>query len=257
MLRLLSSSLMLLTGLNLPATPVQPVHHIRWWVHPDRRNIHGLHDILANPTAGLPKLNSNSHRSKSTLAYHEDLVVKSYHPRKFSDLLKNCLRPSRATLDYRKTLLLERCGLPVAEAVAYGKGAGRLNGSGFFVMRRFTDSRTMRDCFASGGRPTDARHCGQLIGRLHSNGLRHKDLKYHNVLINSRGERCLVDMEGIRLQVVPRAASLLKDLLQFYQNFQRAGSQPAQGVVTAFWQAYLRCHPPAMRRALIAARHAL
>jgi tRNA A-37 threonylcarbamoyl transferase component Bud32 len=257
MLHLLTTSLMLLTGLNLPATPVQTVRNIRWRVHPDRRSTQGLQNILANPTAGHPKKDPNRRPSKSTLAFHEELVVKSYHPRKFSDLIKNCLRPPRATLDYRKTLLLEHYGLPVAKAVAYGNETNRINGTGFLVMRRFTDSRTMHDCFASGGRPADAHHCGQIIGRLHSHGLRHKDLKYHNLLINSCGERCLVDMEGIRLQILPHTAGLMKDLLHFYRNFQRAGAQPAPGVAAAFWRAYLRCHPPAKRRALIAARHAL
>jgi tRNA A-37 threonylcarbamoyl transferase component Bud32 len=93
-----------------------------------------------------------------------------------------------------------------------------------------------------------------MIGRLHACGLRHRDLRCENLLEDGRGRLWFIDMEGIRIQLLPRPDRVLRDLRALHRNFARFKVSPKPGVLATFWRAYLREQPRSARRAFMKAR---
>jgi tRNA A-37 threonylcarbamoyl transferase component Bud32 len=228
---------------------------VNWRVHPKTGEYPELKGILESPEQGIVSRQRGLFGSKSDFVYHQRLVVKRYNVRKPSDALLDLIRPSKATFAFRKARLLEDIGLPVAAAIAAGDAPRRgLVQHCYLIMERVQGAQTYRPFFAAGGDLLHARTLGTLIGRVHGNGLRHRDLRCENMLEDEQGKTWFIDMEGIRVQLLPRPNRVLRDLRALYRNFARFQASPAPGVLAIFWRHYLREQPRGTRRQFRAAR---
>ncbi len=254
-LRVISYCLRLCTGLGITSRRVR-AGGTCWTVHPAAESDYPeLDAILGKPEDEIRSRRQGLFRNKSDFAYHDRLVVKRYNARKPSDALLDLVRPSKATFAFRKARLLEEAGLPVARALAaaYAPRRGLVRPS-YLVMERVLDAGTYRPFFEAGGDLAHARTLGQMIGRLHASGLRHRDLRCENLLEDGRGRLWFIDMEGIRIQLLPRPDRVLRDLRALHRNFARFQVRPKPGVLAAFWRAYLCQQPRASRSACMKAR---
>jgi len=234
------------------------IARINWRLHPRSANYPELDFILAEPEKGIISRQRGLFGSKSDFVYYDRLVVKRYNVRQPTDALLDLFRPSKATFAFRKARLVEDLGLPVAAAIAAGNAPRR----GFIqhcylVMERVLGAKTYREFFSTGGDPLHARTLGTMIGRLHASGLRHRDLRCENLLEDESGKFWFIDMEGIRVQLLPRPDRVIRDLRSLYRNFSRCSAKPAPGVLAIFWRCYLREQPQVQRRAFAKARRSL
>lgn len=253
--KVISCCLRLCTGHGMPSRQVR-AGETRWTVHATASaDYPELGAILADPEKDIRSRRQGLFRNKSDFAYHDRLVVKRYNARKASDSLLDLFRPSKATFAFRKARLLEEAGLPVARALAaaYAPWRGPVRPS-YLVMERVRDAGTYRPFFEAGGDPDHARILGRMIGRLHAGGLRHRDLRCENLLEDGMGQLWFIDMEGIRIQLLPRPDRVLRDLRALHRNFARFQVRPKPGVLATFWRAYLRQQPRASLHAFMKAR---
>jgi tRNA A-37 threonylcarbamoyl transferase component Bud32 len=253
--RVISYCLRLCAGLGLASRRFR-AGGTCWTVHPAAETDYPeLEAILAEPEKDIRSRRQGLFRNKSDFAYHDRLVVKRYNARKPSDALLDLLRPSKATFAFRKARLLEEAGLPVARALAaaYAPWRGLVRPS-YLVMERVRDAGTYRPFFEAGGDLDHARTLGQMIGRLHASGLRHRDLRCENLLEDGKGHLWFIDMEGIRVQLLPRADRVLRDLRALHRNFARFQVRPKPGVLATFWRAYLLEQPRSGRHDFMKAR---
>ncbi len=255
--RLFSYGWRLCTGLGVPAEKKR-VGKILWKLHPKAVEYPELTEILADPERGIVDRQRGLFGSKSDFVYHERLVVKRYNVRKPLDAFLDMIRPSKATFAFRKARLVEDLGLPVALAIASGVAPRRgLIQHNHLIMQRVIGACTYKRFFSAGGDVVRARVLGCMIGTLHGNGLRHRDLRCENLLEDEKGDFYFIDMEGIRLQMLPRPDRVMRDLRGLHRNFSRFQARPAPGVLSAFWRSYLRAQSAATRAAFIEARRAM
>jgi hypothetical protein len=228
-----------------------------WWTIHIKNSVgyEELQEILTRPNEGLKDPERIFFGNKSNFSYHKRLVVKRYNSRKPSDALLDLVRPSKAIFAFRKAILLQEIGLPVARglASAYGSRHG-IYWPSYFVMERVCGAKNYRPFFKAGGDIQRARNLGRTIGRLHFNGLRHRDMRCENLLEDEAGAFWIVDMEGIRIQLLSKPGRVLRDLKILYKNFHRLGSTPCKNVLASFWRSYLREQGPGKYRNFSKAR---
>jgi tRNA A-37 threonylcarbamoyl transferase component Bud32 len=255
--RIASICFRLCTGMGIPAL-WRIFGRINWRLHPRSTDFPELESILAEPEKGIISRQRGLFGSKSDFVYYDRLVVKRYNVRQPTDALLDIFRPSKATFAFRKARLVEDAGLPVAAAIASGNAPRRgLIQHCYLVMQRVPGAKTYREFFTTGGDELHARTLGSIIGRLHACGLRHRDLRCENLLEDESGQFWFIDMEGIRVQLLPRPDRVVRDLRSLQRNFSRCASRPAQGVLSSFWRAYLHEQPHHQRRAFAKARRDL
>ena len=242
-LRLLSYGWRLCTGLGIPAER-RRVGKTLWRLHPRASEYPELAAILTDPEKNIIDHQDGLYGTKSDFIYHERLVVKRYNVRKPRDAFLDMIRPAKATFAFRKARLVEDLGLPVALAIASGVAPRQgLIQHSHLIMQRVIGASTYDGFFSAGGDIARAQTLGRMIGRLHGNGLRHRDLRSENLLEDAQGDLYFIDMEGIRLQMLPRPDRIMRDLRGLYRNFSRFGAKPAPSVLSAFWRCYLREQP--------------
>lgn len=252
--RLASICWRLCTGAGIPVR-WQRVGRTWWRLHPRAGEYPELTGILEKPEWNLVSRQRGLFGGKSDFVYHERLVVKRYNVRQPTDALLDLVRPSKATFAYRKAWLMEELGLPVAAAIASGVAPRKgLIEHCYLIMQRVPGAQTYRAFFSTGGDAAHARTLGEMLGRLHAGGLRHRDLRCENLLEDEAGRFWFIDMEGIRAQLLPRPDRVLRDFRSLFRNFQRCGARPAPGVLAVFWRCYLRQQPKGSRRAFVQAR---
>jgi tRNA A-37 threonylcarbamoyl transferase component Bud32 len=239
----------------MPSTRAQ-IGGLRWTIHPQSSSdFPGLVEILTKPDEGLEENKKIIFGNKSDIAYHKRLVVKRYNSRKPSDALLDLMRPSKAIFAFRKARLLEEIGIPVARclAAAYGSRHG-IYWPSYLVMERVCGANNYRPFFKAGGDIQRAKDLGRMIGRLHFNGLRHRDMRCENLLEDDQGGLRFIDMEGIRIQIFSKTTRVLRDLKILYGNFNQLGSRPRKYVIATFWRSYLREQGPSKYRNFSKAR---
>ncbi|MES2595124.1 MAG: lipopolysaccharide kinase InaA family protein [Verrucomicrobiota bacterium] len=247
----------LCTGLGVPEC-WQRIGRVNWRMHPKAGEYPELESILKEPEKNIVSRQRGLFGGKSDFVYHDRLVVKRYNVRQPTDALLDLIRPSKATFAFRKAHLLENLNLPVAAAIASGVEPRRgLVQHCYLIMQRVPGAKTYRTFFSTGGDLAHARIVGNMIGRIHGGGLRHRDLRCENLLEDDQGKFWFIDMEGIRVQLSHKPDRILRDLRSLYGNFRRCSAQPAPGVLSTFWRCYLREQPRGSRRAFAAARRVL
>jgi len=215
---------------------------LRWWVRrplPDGETTR----ILENPDQFLAERAELLKRGRSTsVGRSNGLVLKRHNLHKAGNVLKDLFRASKARRSYRKAYHLELLGIPTARVIATAdrRAAGLLLRS-YFLMHEVPGARQLGAILAMNGR-VDRRlvwEAGELIGRLHDEGLSHRDLKETNLVADDRGRLHLLDLNGLQfLDVVPdrRAAA---DLARLARGIDRFPSVQA-GDRAAFLRRYCR-----------------
>jgi tRNA A-37 threonylcarbamoyl transferase component Bud32 len=147
----------------------------------------GPHVIKRSPTAW-------------TLALGDAYVAKVFLPKKATRPLRDLLcgtRAERALVAAEALFHRGFRGPPVVAVLRDREIAGR----SLLVMRRVTDARPLEEAAAAldprAVRAAAAR-LGRALRRMHDWGLRHRDLKKDNVLLDGRGGIVLLDLDGVR-----------------------------------------------------------
>jgi tRNA A-37 threonylcarbamoyl transferase component Bud32 len=86
-----------------------------------------------------------------------------------------------------------------------------------------------------------ARALGNALGRLHSHGLRNRDLKLENLVRDpNTGDVAMVDLDGVRRRAPLERRGRAADLGRLLAAFVHAGSPGGQRVLAAFVRGYNR-----------------
>ena len=103
-----------------------------------------------------------------------------------------------------------------------------------------------------------ARSLGDSVGRLHSYGLRNRDLKFENLVRDPDSNTVyMVDLDGVRRRIPTENRGRSADLGRLLAAFWQADQPGGEPVVRAFLVAYLRSckrllYPVEHRRHLLA-----
>lgn len=130
-----------------------------------------------------------------------------------------------------------RCAVPVALRLLHGQG---------FVFGRRVGPRNLREELAHGAlTPREvaaaAHDLGALIGRIHAHGLRHRDLKFENLVREpGSGALAVVDLDGLRHKRPTDRRGQGHDLGRVLAAWQAAGEPGGGASVRVFVRAYLR-----------------
>jgi tRNA A-37 threonylcarbamoyl transferase component Bud32 len=88
-------------------------------------------------------------------------------------------------------------------------------------------------------RPRVARQLGTAVGRLHAHGLRNRDLKLENLLLDATtGDVAMVDLDGVRRRDPSERRGAGRDLGRLQAACQAAGAADHR-LLRAFWRGYL------------------
>jgi len=128
-----------------------------------------------------------------------DLVVKTFRPKKVTRPLRDWFMGTRAERAQRAAHALKHRGFETPEVVAV-LNSERLVRS-ILITRFATGYVSIEECVrnldAAGARDM-ARLFGRLLRRMHDWGLRHRDLKKDNFLVSPDGSRILfLDLDGV------------------------------------------------------------
>jgi tRNA A-37 threonylcarbamoyl transferase component Bud32 len=135
-----------------------------------------------------------------TFRLGEDHVAKAFLPKKATRPLRDLLCGTRAerALFAEEALFHRGFRAPAVVAVLRDRA---LPGRSLLVMRREKDSLPIEQAFASlppPGARDAARRLGRTLRRMHDMGLRHRDLKKDNVLVEPNGQFVFLDLDGVR-----------------------------------------------------------
>lgn len=184
--------------------------------------------------------------SVSFKGLRNDLYFKQFLYRSPLDFIKHIFRPGRAARSLKASVMLEYCGLLSPEIVAMGqRKIGPIVIRSFLLTRSVENSASPYD-YVRGDIPdlADRRlfisRLGAVIGRMHSAGIVHGDLRPGNILIKKSQDRFLfyfLDNERTRrFKVLPRKLRI-KNLVQI--NMIRNNELCATDRMR-FYKSYLR-----------------
>ena len=156
-----------------------------------------------------------------------DLVIKE----RTAAAAKRCLESS---------YWLQFAGVPTPMPVALSTFMSR----GAFVTERLPYPNLLEDLERDLDKNTlllGATHLGNSIGRLHSFGLRNRDLKFENLLRDPRTQVVYtVDLDGVRRRLPNDNRGRIADLGRLLAAFRASNSPGGDDVVRAFLRSYIR-----------------
>lgn len=205
---------------------------------PDPDRVFGQGDKLASPWHG-----------PSTDKVRITLNGEAYFFKRYNDLglrygIRHLFRYSRAVKSWLAAWRFARCGVPTPEPVlCLEERRFGLLGRSYLVFPFLADDASFLDLWPRLDR-TARRSClvslGELLGRMHRQGLLHGDLNWRNLVAvrHDDGYRFwLVDLDGSRKvrKVTPALAH--KDLAHFLRDMERAGADAElRGLFRESWQ---------------------
>jgi tRNA A-37 threonylcarbamoyl transferase component Bud32 len=143
---------------------------------------------------------------------------------------------------FESTYWLKFAGVPTPMPVAVETFRGR----GKVATRRLPNVNLQDDLRE--GLATDegslivcARNFGSAVGRLHSFGLRNRDMKFENLIRDRASQTILtVDLDGVRRQLPGDNRGRSSDLGRLLAAFRHADSPGGETVIRAFLREYVR-----------------
>jgi tRNA A-37 threonylcarbamoyl transferase component Bud32 len=201
-------------------------------------------EILNEPDAFLA---SNGPRilkagRSSTVGAAHGLVLKRYNFRKAGNLLKDLFRQSKGRRAYRRAYHLELVGVPTARIVATAdrRCCGLLMRS-CVLMEEIPGAKELGAYLQQTGMVATevVRRAADLIGALHRAGLRHRDLKESNIVLDETGKLYLLDLDGLEFVDVISESQAAFDLERFARGVMKFSSVGVKQRV-AFLRRYCR-----------------
>lgn len=172
---------------------------LKWQVRPALLNT-AVHRILAAPDEFLARPAKLMKGGRSaTVAGGDGFVLKRYNLRRVSRLFKDLFRSSPAFDCFRKAYHLELAGIRTARPVATTeRRVLRFLIRSYFLMEEIPGAVSLEDRMKSGSiSPEVIGSTAKLIGRLHGEGLSHRDLKTSNIIFDAEGRPYLIDLDGL------------------------------------------------------------
>jgi tRNA A-37 threonylcarbamoyl transferase component Bud32 len=155
-----------------------------------------VEQILCDPDRFIESAAPLKRGRSATVTGNGRFVLKRHNFKKPHNPLKDLFRGSRARQGFRKAYHLELCGIATPRVIA----AADHRAFGFptrsFLLMEQVSGATNAGKW-NGDERAGARALGQLIGRLHSEGFAHRDLKEMNLLFDAQGLPCLIDLDGL------------------------------------------------------------
>lgn len=161
--------------------------------------------------------------SASFKGLRNDLYFKQFLYRSPLDFIKHIFRPGRAARSRKASVMLEDCGLLSPEIVAMGqRKIGTIVIKSFLLTRSVENSASLYeyvhgDKLNPSDRKTFITQLGTVIGRMHSAGIFHGDLRPGNILIKeSQGSFAFYFLDNERtrrFKVLPEKLRI-KNLVQ-------------------------------------------
>jgi len=172
---------------------------LKWQVRPSMLNA-AARRILAAPDEFLARPAKLLKGGRSaTVAGGEGFVMKRYNLRRVSRLFKDLFRTSPAFDSFRKAYHLELAGIQTARPVAATeRRVLRFLIGSYFLMEEIPGAVSLEDRMKSGSiSPEVIGSTAKLIGRLHGDGLSHRDLKASNIIFDTSDRPHLIDLDGL------------------------------------------------------------
>jgi tRNA A-37 threonylcarbamoyl transferase component Bud32 len=164
------------------------------------------------------------------------VYYKEFLPRDSFEQIKALLRGTRCARARRQAAILQAAGLPTSEILCWGKGRE----NAFLISRGFAGigfCQYLKTHFPTPlTNPVDIREkrillqeAGSLIGKMHSKGIVHGDLRQDNLLVRKKGadfEFSFIDNESNRKWRHIPLSQVVKNLVQFaiFADNQLSGS---------------------------------
>jgi tRNA A-37 threonylcarbamoyl transferase component Bud32 len=157
--------------------------------------------------------------NKKTNTYYKEFL-----PRNIFEKFKAFFRGSRCQRALQQTEFLRKAGLPTPDILCWGKGKKNtflisegFTGVGFYdFLEAYFTPPLSRDQIQE--KRLLFKEAGSLIGRLHSKGILHGDLRPNNVLTRKDSERfqfSFIDTESNRKKKILSPSHITKNLVQF------------------------------------------
>jgi tRNA A-37 threonylcarbamoyl transferase component Bud32 len=132
--------------------------------------------------------------------------------------VRDLFRPARVMRALIASTWLEQAGIRTPRALAAAEvRVCRWPKTAYLVTEEIQNARTLASLFSANHRVPSG--VAELIGRLHSSGLSHRDLKWTNILFDEQLAPWLIDLDGVRrMRRVPEDRAR-KDLFSLARCF--------------------------------------
>jgi tRNA A-37 threonylcarbamoyl transferase component Bud32 len=174
--------------------------------------------------------------------------VKHYRCLGWSYRLRNAFRTSRAVRTWAVSHRMLALGVPVpAPLFCVEERRSRLLGDAYLVTEFVAGSCDLLEYWGrvtAPAREAVLRRCAEVLGRMHSAGCCHGDLKWHNVLvrvIDESPEIVLVDVDAAHCRTRVKRRQAESDLRRFVSDLDRADpSGVCRGLFLSEWERWLK-----------------
>jgi tRNA A-37 threonylcarbamoyl transferase component Bud32 len=232
---------------------LQLPNDFRWHVAPEFRAAHAdLAGVIASGNTQLIKHG----RFRTVYRVHLpklDVYVKHCRPAGWRAWLRECFRPAKAILEFRKLRDAATKSVPTAVAVAWGKQHRLLPGDSVLITRAIPDSEPLGRYLVeklpllpererTRKRHLLAKGLGRFLADLHWAGVLHPDLHPDNLLLSWHGEVPtfhLLDLHDVQTGKRCGMTASMKNLAIFNRWFVLRATRTDR---LRFWKAYIaRC----------------
>jgi tRNA A-37 threonylcarbamoyl transferase component Bud32 len=162
--------------------------------------------------------------------------------------LRQCLRPSKARMEYDRAIALAARGIHTIEPLAWGVAERTFAGESYLITREIAGATSLLQYLEQRSRPSERRAAAVALGRflaqLHNAGVIHPDLHSGNILVVDRDgtpQFHLIDLHDIQIGRPLKWSARRDNLVVFNRWFVNFASRADR---CRFWRAYRSaCNP--------------